>query len=179
MKKITIVYHSGHGHTKVQAEAVARGVKLVPNTEVTLLTTEDAIQDMTPLNIADCIVFGSPTYMGGVSADFKKFIDEASRIWFKQGWKDKYAAGFTNSGGLSGDKLSTLMQLCINAMQHSMIWISTGLATHNEGDIQVNRLGSYLGAMAQSPQGAPEPIKDDIITSEKFGERIAKVVSEA
>ena len=60
------------------------------------------------LNAADGIIFGAPTYMGGVSAPFKAFIDAASKVWFQQGWKDKTAAGFTNSGSYSGDKLSAL-----------------------------------------------------------------------
>jgi len=39
----------------------------------------------------------------------------------EQRWKDKVAAGFTNSASQSGDKLSTLFQLNVFAMQMGMI----------------------------------------------------------
>jgi NAD(P)H dehydrogenase (quinone) len=69
------------------------------------------------------LIFGSPTYMGGVASQLKAFIDAASGIWFAQGWKNKIAGGFTHSGSPSGDKQGTLLYLAINAAQHSMIWV--------------------------------------------------------
>lgn len=178
MKKISIVYHSGHGHTKLQAEAVFEGARQVPNTEVKLITSDQAISDMSDLNSADAIIFGCPTYMGGPSAQFKTFIDAASKVWFAQGWKNKLAAAFTNSGSPSGDKLNTLQSLFINAMQHSMIWV--GLGTMNEAKepndtTSVNRIGSYAGAMAQSPHGQPAPVEADLNTAKILGRRVAEI----
>jgi len=176
MKKITIVYHSGYGHTKIQAEHVLKGASSVAGVSATLITSDDAIKDMTPLNEADAIIFGCPTYMGGASAQFKTFIDAASKIWFQQGWKNKLAAGFTNSGSPSGDKFSTLQTLFTNAMQHSMIWISLGVinGAKEAGDTEaLNRLGAYSGAMSQSPQGASSPIEADLKTAEELGKRVA------
>lgn len=170
MATIAIVYHSGYGHTKVQAENVLTGVKNVGGIQAALLTSEEAISNMAPLNEADCIIFGCPTYMGGPSAKFKEFIDAASKIWIKQGWKDKLAAGFTNSGNPSGDKLQTLMALMVNAMQHGMIWVGNGLMPNEE----INRLSSFVGAMAQSPQGSTQPVEADLKTAQLFGKRVAE-----
>lgn len=33
------------------------------------------------LNSADAIIFGTPTYMGGVAAQFKAFVDGVSSAW--------------------------------------------------------------------------------------------------
>lgn len=123
MKKIAIVYHSGYGHTKIQAERVLEGAKSIQGVHASLITSDEAIKDLTPLNEADAIIFGCPTYMGGPSAQFKTFIDAASKVWFQQGWKNKLAAGFTNSASPSGDKFATIQSLLVNAMQHSMIWV--------------------------------------------------------
>ena len=78
------------------------------------------------LNEADAIIMGSPTYMGSVSWQFKKFADATSKPWFSQAWKDKVFAGFTNSATMNGDKLSTLHYLFTLAMQHGGIWVGTG-----------------------------------------------------
>ena len=80
---------------------------------------------------ADAIIFGSPTYMGSASAPMKAFMDASSKVWFTQGWKDKLAAGFTVSSNQSGDKLATLQQFVTFALQHSMLWIGTGMMGGN------------------------------------------------
>lgn len=176
MTQIAIVYHSGFGHTKTQAEHVVKGASAVPGVKVDLLTADDAIRDFEPLNRADCIIFGCPTYMGGPSAQYKTFLDAASSIWFKQGWKDKLAAGFTNSAGPSGDKLATLTQLMVNAMQHGMIWISQGLMpATRDGERTLNRLSSFAGAMSQSETDSDRVDPDDLATAEAFGKRVAEI----
>ena len=179
MTKEVVVYHSGYGHTKKVAEQVAKGASSVAQTEVTLLSVEEVQGDFTPFNEADGIIFGAPTYMGSYSAQFKAFIDAASKIWLKQGWKDKLAAGFTNSGGLSGDKLNTLHSLYVNAMQHSMIWVSAGIATAGPSPNDINRIGSYSGLMTQADNASPEvtPPQADLQTAEQFGARFAHAVA--
>ena len=113
MTKIAIVYHSGYGHTAKVAEHVRKGATTT-GTEVTLYKAEDlASPDTGPwdeLAAADAIIFGAPTYMGSASAPMKQFMDASSKAWFTDAWKDKIAAGFTNSGSLAGDKSGTLAQ---------------------------------------------------------------------
>jgi multimeric flavodoxin WrbA len=180
MTKVAVVYHSGYGHTAAQAEAVVRGAKKVAGAEVTLLTSDEAQQQWEKLKAADAIIFGAPTYMGSASAPFKAFMDASSKAWSTQDWKDKIAAGFTNSGSQSGDKLSTLIQLSVFAAQHGMTWVNLGLMPGNnnsKGSVNdLNRLGGFLGAMAQSnvdegPEAGPTP--SDLLTAEALGERVA------
>src|SRR3954469_10864191 len=103
MPNIVVAYHSGYGNTARVARAVADGA------DATLLPVESmTAPGWARLAAADTIVFGSPTYMGGVSSTFKTFADATSSIYAARGWQDKLAAGFTNSGALNGDKLATL-----------------------------------------------------------------------
>ena len=68
---------------------------------------------------ADAIIFGGPTYMGSVSWQFKKFADASSKTWFGQAWKDKIAAGFTNSASMNDDKHSTLQYMTTLSMNQN------------------------------------------------------------
>lgn len=180
MTLVAVVYHSGYGHTAKQAEAVARGALSVADTNVALIKVEDSEQYWDDLQKADAIIFGAPTYMGSASAPFKSFMDASSKVCATHGWKDKLAAGFTNSASQSGDKLGTLQQISIFAAQHGMLWIGLGLMPGNNSSSgkpdDLNRLGSYLGAMAQSnaDQG-PEfgPTASDLRTAELLGFRVA------
>jgi NAD(P)H dehydrogenase (quinone) len=184
MTQIVIVFHSGYGHTRKQAEAVHAGAAEVAGATVTSLAL-DAEGNLPEggwdrLAAADAIVFGSPTYMGMASWQFKKFADASSKVWFGQGWKDKIAAGFTNSASMNGDKLSTLHYLFTLAMQHSMIWVGTGMMPANHGKAvrdDLNYLGAFAGAMAVSPSDVgPDqaPAPGDLATARAFGKRVAE-----
>ena len=127
MIKVAVVYHSGFGHTKLQAEAVHRGAAGIDGVQALLLTAQEAGEDLDRLDDADAIIFGSPTYMGSMSAEMKKFLEAAAAKWFTLAWKDKVAGAFTNSSSFSGDKVNTLVGLMINAMQQGMIFVSLGL----------------------------------------------------
>ena len=137
--------------------------------------------------MSDAIIFGSPTYMGGASAEFRRFAEESSAAWSSQRWRNKYAAGFTNSAGVNGDKLATLMSFAILAAQHGMHWINLGLPPgwlySAEGTAEdPNRLGSFLGAMALSPSDAAPavaPSESDLRTAEHLGRRVATIAAAA
>ncbi len=179
MTTLVLAYHSGYGHTKRVAEAVREGAASVPGVQATLLdVTQAGDAQWAELAAADAIVFGSPTYMGGASGDFKKFADASAKVWFSQGWKDKVAGGFTCSQNMSGDKYSTLMYFVTLAMQHGMVWVGTGMMPprqpgHHD---ELNRLGSSIGVMAQADNVPPEqsPPKGDLDTARAYGKRLAE-----
>lgn len=181
MKKIGIVYHSGYGHTEHAAKSVYEGAKSVEKTEAILIPVSEVDNKWDVLKAADGIIFGSPTYMGSASAQFKEFMEKTSKVWMTQDWKDKIAGGFTVSGSQSGDKLCTLEQMIIFACQHSMIWVSVGLMPGNnssKGSVEdLNRLGSFTGAMAQAnvDQGKEHMKESDLKTMYHYGKRIAQI----
>jgi multimeric flavodoxin WrbA len=180
MAKVVVVYHSGYGHTQRMAQSVAAGA----GAELLAIDADGNLPQggWETLEAADAIIFGSPTYMGSVSWQFKKFADASSKPWYAQQWKDKIAAGFTNSAGMNGDKHATLTTLFTLAMQHGMIWVSQGLMPANTKAAQrndVNYLVSYSGAIAQSPSdaGASDMLPGDLETARLFGERVAAVAA--
>jgi NAD(P)H dehydrogenase (quinone) len=185
MTSIAIVYHSGYGHTKKQAEAVRAGAAEAADAQLIAIDAEGNLPagGWEALDAADAIIFGSPTYMGMASWQFKKFADASSKPWFNQKWKDKIAAGFTNSATINGDKHSTLHYLFTLSQQQGMIWVGTGMLPSNAKAAQrndVNYLGSSAGAMAQSPSdSSPEegPLPGDLETARLFGQRVAQVAT--
>lgn len=182
MTRVAVIYHSGYGHTAAQARAIQAGAAAVPDTRTHLVDVQQIDAQWATLDAADALIFGAPTYMGSVSAPFKAFMDATSKRWADQAWSHKLAAGFTNSSGQSGDKLNTLVQLAVFAAQHGMIWVSLGLLPGNDSSTgsaeDLNRLGSYLGAMAQSnnDQSADVvPPRSDLNTAARLGRRVALI----
>ena len=178
--KISIVYDSGYGHTKKQAEAVANGAREVANTDATLIPVSGGSVDWAALATSDAIIFGSPTYNGTVSAKFKQFMEDSTReAWMGQSWRNKVAAGFTNSGAMHGDKLSTLVTMTLFGAQHGMIWTGLDLFPGKTDD-DLNRIGGWLGAMAQSDDAPAEvtPIESDLRTAAYLGKRVAEIAQQ-
>ncbi|MBG0830232.1 flavodoxin family protein [Planomonospora sp. ID67723] len=180
---VAIAYHSGYGHTERQALAAAAGARSVPGVlaglhDVTSLTDEL----WAALGEAEAIIFGSPTYMGSQSAAFQVFAEASAKVWADMGWRDKLAAGFTNSAGVNGDKLNTLTSMALLAAQHGMTWVTLGLPpgwlySSDGSHDDLNRLGGFLGAMAQSPSDlGPDaaPSTADLRTAEHLGRRVAQ-----
>ena len=186
MVNIVVIYHSGYGHTAKVAQAVGEGAKRHEGANVQVLSV-DALDEAgwALLDAADGIIFGAPTYMGGVSAKFKAFIESASKRWHVQAWKDKIGAGFTNAGAYNGDNFNSLMQLLVNAMQHSMIWVGTGLKNPSSkgshpAPEDINRLGSFIGVATQSNDDSPEvtPPAGDLETARLLGLRVAGIAQQ-
>jgi len=179
-RDIVIVYHSGYGHTQKVAEAVAkgsRGTLLAIGAEGNL--PEGGWEQ---LAAADAIVFGAPTYMGGASWQFKKFADASSKPWYVKAWRNKLAAGFTNSATLNGDKFSTLQYFITLSQQHGMLWAGMGMHAANAKAStrdDVNHLGGYAGLLATTPSDASvdEMVAGDLATAVKFGERVAEAAA--
>lgn len=182
---ISIVYDSGYGHTARVAEAVANGVEEVQGVSAKLMSVADGAVDWPTLERSDAIIFGSPTYNGMISARLKQFFEESTRAaWTSLKWRDKIAAGFTNSGAQHGDKLNSLVSMALFAAQHGMIWVGLDLMPGNNSSTSspddLNRLGSWLGVMThanvdQPPEVAPPT--SDLRTAQYLGRRVAETAS--
>jgi NAD(P)H dehydrogenase (quinone) len=184
MKKIAIIYHSGYGHTEYFAKHVKEGAAEVEGVSVELINVEEATKKLDTLVEYDGFIFGSPTYMGNVSGPFKTFMDATSGLWQKQALKNKFASGFTVSGSPSGDKQTTLISMVVFAAQHAMLWVGNDIFPETylgvKSDDAANRLGSFIGAMAQAGQVAPDQafVPGDLKTAKLFGARMAKVLTD-
>lgn len=183
MTTLSVVYHSGMGHNRMMAEAVAEGAGEMAGIQVNLIAIDgkditdgrwknDAILDQ--LDQSDGIIFGSPTYMGSVSGQMECFLDATAERWMAQAWRDKVAGAFSVSGGPSGDKFNTLVRFATFAMQQGMIWVGLGMIPGADG---LNRLSFYFGAGGQAMQEPPEeaPNEVDKKTGAALGRRVAEV----
>lgn len=171
MKKVAIVYQSVYGNTAIVAQSIQAGLQ--SHHICADLIPVESVLDVNQLSSYDGMIFGAPTYMGSVPAQYKAFMDKTSSLWVTQAWADKLAAGFTNSGGLSGDKFSVLAQLHTFASQHSMLWMPIGIPCSGNQPHDLNRLGSSTGLMTQSNNGEKPPM-GDLNTAEQFGQRFAQ-----
>ncbi|HCH4060011.1 TPA: flavodoxin family protein [Vibrio parahaemolyticus] len=188
MSKIAIIYFSKTDVTGQLARAIAagleqQGIKQQGECEILSHRIEgsEIIEGrfvnpnlMDELAEYDAIIFGSPTYMGGVAAQFKAFADASSESWYHQKWANKVAAGFTSGGALNGDQSCTLQYLQTFAYQHGMIWVGLDRIS-NSGEQNLNRYGVQGGIVAQGGEDG-QLHASDVATAEYLGKRVAMLV---
>ena len=176
---VVVLFHSMSGVTREIAGAVSKGVTNVGDCSATVVEIvgqdiKEGIYDnpetISLIDNADGVVFGSPTFMGSVSAQFKAFADATGDLWAENRWSGKVAGGFTVGGNLSGDQMSTLQYLAIFAAQHGMLWCGVDIPGGFDRQGR-NRLGAQGGLVAHSSDGTVNPL--DLETASYLGQRVA------
>ncbi|WBU61562.1 flavodoxin family protein [Paracoccus albus] len=186
MTNIAIIYYSGYGHTAKLAEAVIQGVRDKGATPFEIRIPDDGVigdADWAAIEAADGLIYGSPTYMGNVAWQFKRFADASSKPWLKQAWAEKIAGGFTVSASTVGDKGETMSWLITFAQQHGQLWVGPALLpnnalSHTPDDVNWSGFSTGLMGIARS-DSTPEqgPFPGDLQAGRLYGQRIAELAA--
>ena len=109
MGKVLVLYFSKDGSTRKMANYIAEGVAEVPDIEVKVKSVGDAKSE--DIHWCDGLALGSPTYLGTVAADMKRFWEElVPEDWQKLDGKIGCAfssQGGWGGGGCSGSQINT------------------------------------------------------------------------
>jgi NAD(P)H dehydrogenase (quinone) len=115
--RILVMYYSEKGHTKTMAELVVEGAASVPDTEVRFKTAAEATA--ADLVWCDGIAVGSPTHMGSIAWEMKRWWDVvAAPVWPKV--EGKIGCAFSSSGGAAGGSELTCLALQIVLMNYGL-----------------------------------------------------------
>ena len=115
---ILVLYYSEDGHTKMMADLVVEGAARVPDTEVRLRSVAEATAD--DLVWCDGIAVGSPTHMGTIAWEMKRWWDVTARpLWPKI--EGKIGCAFSSSGGVAGGGELTCLALQIVLMNYGLL----------------------------------------------------------
>ena len=162
--RILVLYQTTTGNTKLMADLVVEGAASVADTEVRLRSVEEA--DADDLLWCDGIAVGSPTCLGTISWEMKRFWDEiALPTWPKI--EGKIGCAFSSSGGLAGGGETTCLHLLIVLMNFGLLtfgipdYVAPGRTLHygavcagrprDEADREAcRRLGTRLAEWVQS-----------------------------
>ncbi|HZL13239.1 MAG TPA: NAD(P)H-dependent oxidoreductase [Verrucomicrobiae bacterium] len=162
--RILVLYHSDGGNTKTMAHLVAEGATGVPDTEVRLKNVAEATAD--DLVWCDGIAVGSPTHMGTIAWEMKRWWDVVAQpLWPKT--EGKIGCAFSSTGGVAGGGELTCLALQIVLMNYGLLvfgvpdYVAPGQTLHygaicagqprNEGEREAcRRLGRRLAEWVQT-----------------------------
>jgi NAD(P)H dehydrogenase (quinone) len=162
---VLIAYYSQDGHTKLMAEAVAKGARSVGTVAVKLMTVGDVKKE--DLLTADAVIVGSPVHNANAAPEVVKFID----TWPFEGAPmfNKIGAAFVTAGGISAGEELTQMNIL-----HSMLVF--GMVVVGGGEWE-----SAFGASAITGEEPFAPTQKSAVIGDQFqkkGEGLGKRVAE-
>jgi len=158
------MYHSEGGNTRLMAELVRDGAASVADTEVRFKTVDEARAE--DLVWCDGIAVGSPTHMGTIAWQMKRWWDvEARPLWPKV--EGKIGCAFSSTGGQAGGGELTCLALQIVLMNYGLLvfgvpdYVAPGQTLHygaicagrprNDGEREAcRRLGRRLAEWVQA-----------------------------
>ena len=162
MGKVLVLYHSKSGNTEKMANFVAEGAAQIPEIEIRLRRVEDATQE--DIIWCDGLALGSPTQLGTVSAEMKKFWEDIIPIWQKV--DGKIGCAFSSQGGWGGGAELTCQALMT-------IMINYGFLVFGVTDYSGHQFTAHYGA---TQVGEPREEKQ-IKACRLLGKRLAEWVA--
>ena len=158
--RVLLLFDSRGGLTEQLAEAVAEGVRAVPEVELRYRRIDEA--DPAELVAVDALLLGSPNW-SGMTGKLKEWFDQSGDLWETGELAGKAGACFTAGWSRSGGTEATLLQLIHLLLAHGMLIV--GLPWSD----RMRRSGSYYGATAHG-----EVTEDDRAQARALGRRVAE-----
>ncbi|MEM9159077.1 MAG: flavodoxin family protein [Verrucomicrobiota bacterium] len=160
MANILVLFYSKTGNTAKMADLVREGIHEIPGHEVRLHPLADATAD--DIKWCDGLALGSPTHMGSIPWEMKKFWDEdLADIW---GDIDgKIGCAFASMGGWGGGAEIACLQL-------QVVMQNFGFLTFGVTDYSGKQFTLHYGAVQ-----AGEPREDrEKESPRRLGRRLAE-----
>lgn len=162
--RVLVLYYSKDGHTRLMAELVTEGAASVPETDLRLKSVTEATAE--DLLWCDGVAAGSPTHMGTIAWQMKRWWDETAQpLWPRI--EGKFGCAFSSSGGQAGGGELTCLALQIVLMNYGLLvfgvpdYVAPGQTLHygaicagrprNDGEREAcRRLGRRLSEWVQA-----------------------------
>lgn len=200
MTKIQIVFYSMYGHVYRLAEAVAEGVRHVPNTEATLYQVPELVSEEVLVKIgakaarqvfahvpiakpdklaeADAIIFGTPTRFGNMCAQMRNFLDQTGGLWGKGALIGKVGSVFASTGTQHGGQETTITSFHTTLLHHGMIVV--GVPYSEQGLLNMKEItgGTPYGATTLAgADGARQPTENELTIAKFQGKHVAEIAA--
>ncbi len=198
--KILIAYYSMYGHLFKMAEAVAEGVREVPDAEVVLKRVPETLSDellgklgakeaqktfrqdpiatVAELPEYDGIIFGAPTRFGNMCGQMRSFLDGAGSLWSQNALVGKVASVFTSTATQHGGQESTILTFIPTLLHLGMVYV--GLPYSFTGQMRIDEMtGSspYGAGTVTGGRGERMPSENELAAARFQGRHVAEIVA--
>ena len=198
MVKVQVVFYSMYGHVYQLAEAVARGARGVPQTEVTLhqvpeLVPEEALKKSgakaareafahipvaEPKQLADpqAILFGTPTRFGNMCAQMRNFLDQTGGLCMQGALVGKVGSVFTSTASQHGGQETTITSFYPTLLHLGMVIVGVPYTETRLLDMTQITGGTPYGATTiAGVDGSRQPSENELAIARFQGRYVAEI----
>jgi NAD(P)H dehydrogenase (quinone) len=198
--KVHIVFHSLYSHVYQLAEAIAEGVREVPDTEVVLAQVAETlpaavlekmgaveakklfahvpVADAHALADADAIILGTPTRYGLPSASMQAFLDATGGLWMQGALVGKVGSAFTSTASQHGGQETTIVHLHTFFYHQGMVVSGVPYAARELLNLDEISGGSPYGASTiAGPRGERTPTANELAIARFQGRHVAGIAA--
>jgi NAD(P)H dehydrogenase (quinone) len=190
-----------YGHVLQLAQAVAEGVRSVPEAEVVLRRVADLpfnqpklqenrhaqatlelqkdipIVTLEDLKSADGILFGTPTRFGNMASQMKALFDQLVELWLQGTLEGKPAGIFASTATTHGGQETTALTMMVPLLHLGMLIVGVPYSTpgmlHTEG-----RGGTpYAATTVAGGRNELTPAPEDLEIARALGARVAGIAA--
>jgi len=195
---IQIIFYSTYTHVYQMAEAVAAGVREVPDAEAVLyqvpeLMTDEALEQAgakearavfahiptavpEQLAQADGIIFGTPTRFGNMAAQMRNFLDQTGPLWMEGALVGKPGSVFTSTGSQHGGQETTLTSFHTTLFHHGMVVVGVPYGDPAMMNVSEVSGGTPYGASTiAGADGTRQPSENELTIARFQGRHFATV----
>jgi len=198
MIKVKVVFYSMYGHVYQLAEAIAEGVRAIPETDVQILQVPELIPDealvksgakaakevfahipiakQSSLAEADAIIFGTPTRFGNMCAQMRNFLDQTTKLWLAGALIGKVGSVFISTASQHGGQETTIQSFHTSLLHHGMIIV--GVPYSEKGLLNIEEVsgGTPYGATTiAGHDGSRQPSKNELAIARFQGQHVAEI----
>jgi NAD(P)H dehydrogenase (quinone) len=165
MGKVLVLYYSKDNSTKKMAEYIAKGAAEIPLTGIRVKSITDANRD--DIYWCDGLALGSPTQLGTVAADMKKFWEDLLPDWQKL--DGKIGCAFSSQGGWGGGAELTCQALMT-------IMMNFGFLVFGVTDYAAHQFTLHYGATQAGEPRQEKEVKACMLLGKRLAEWVAVFV---
>lgn len=199
--QVQIVFYSMYGHIYRMAEAVAQGVREVPDVEIELLQVPELVPEdvlvksgakaaraafahvpfanVDRLVHADAIIFGTGTRFGNMTAQMRNFLDQTGGLWAKGSLVGKVGSVFTSTATQHGGQETTITSFHTTLLHHGMIVVGVPYAEQRLTDMSEITGGTPYGASTLTGgDGSRMPSENELGIARYQGRHVATIAAQ-
>jgi NAD(P)H dehydrogenase (quinone) len=196
MTKILVLYYSTYGHVERMAEAVAKGVRSVPRTEVTI----KRVPELMPRDVAerahakldqaapiatvdelpeyDAIIFGTPTRYGNMAGQMRNFLDQTGGLWTQGKLIGKVGSVFASTATQHGGQETTITSFHSTLLHLGMVIVGVPYSEQRLMTMTEISGGTPYGATTLAgSDGSRQPSENELAIAEFQGQHAARITA--
>jgi NAD(P)H dehydrogenase (quinone) len=182
------------------AEAVAEGVRSIPDCSAELLQVPELMPDdvlekygakaaraafahvpvatVDRLAEADAIIFGTPTRFGNMAGQMRNFLDQTGGLWMNGALVGKVGSVFVSTGTQHGGQETTITSFHTTLLHQGMVIVGVPYAEPRLTNMSEITGGTPYGATTLAgADGSRQPSENELAIARFQGAHVARIAT--